>query len=234
MRCLFQGGEITWNENSGAADTMPFTKLRMRVHKVKCLDETDEWSASDEIKMGGVACSINNGDTTLIPAFTVSDDFDRGEEVIYSPPRDFHTFDLTKIPGWSKHFTISFALAEYDSGGFSDFLRDLIKKIRDKVISYIKKGAAALTGAALGGLIGVSAGFIGAIVGAAVGWILGELFDWIASIFDDDIFPVWSTELALPSVWHTWNSYTDSPQYSFWTQAHGGKYQVWFDWELLP
>lgn len=235
MRCRFQGGEVTWSASTGAADVMPFKKLRLRIHKVKCLDETNpEWPGGDEINLGGVACSLNNGAATKIPAYRVSSDFDDGEQVTYNPPREFHTFNLQDIPGWPKHFTMTFALAEVDSGGFNDFLRDLLKQIRDKVISYIKGKAAALTGAALGAYIGLAAGIVGSIVGLVVGWLLGELFDWLIGLFNDDIFPTWSAALALPSVWHKWGAYTDSPQYSFWTRAHGGKYEVHFDWMLLP
>lgn len=234
MVSRFQGGEIVWNSSSGATDTMPFSKLRFRIHKVKCLDETNPEWGGDKINLGGVACSINDANTTKINAFRVHSDFDDGEQKVYNPPKEFYTFNLKDIPGWSKSFTVTMALAEIDSGGFNDFLKKLLIQIRDKVISYIKEKAAGLTGAALGVYLGTAVGgIVGAIVGALVGWILGELFDWLIGLFDDDVFPGWTAQFVLPSVWHRWGGYTDSPQGSFWTQAHGGKYKVWFDWQLL-
>jgi hypothetical protein len=230
----FQGGEIVWHATSGATDTMPASKLRFRIHRVKCLDETNpEWPGDDEIDMGGVACSVNNGATTKIPAYRVSSSFDDGEQVVYNPPREFFTFNLKDIPGWPKHFTMTMALAEIDSGGFNDFLNKLLQYIRDKVVSLIAEKTGALVGAALGTLIGSLGGIAGAIVGALVGWLVGELFDWLISLFGDDKFLPWTAELMLPSVWHKWGAYSDSPEWSFWTKAHGGKYEVWFDWQLL-
>jgi len=234
MVSRFQGGKIVWHVTSGTTDTMPASKLRFRIHRVKCLDETNpEWPGGDEIDLGGVACSINNGATTKIPAYRVSSDFDDGEQKVYNPPREFFTFDLKDIPGWPKQFTMTMALAEIDSGGFNDFLNKLLQSIRDKVVSLIVEKTGALVGAAFGTLIGSLGGIAGAIVGALVGWLVGELFDWLISLFGDDKFLPWTAQLDLPSVWHKWGAYSDSHEESFWTKAHGGKYEVWFDWQLL-
>lgn len=233
MNCRFQGGEINWSHAGGASDSMPFKKLRFRIHKVKCIDETNpEWPGDDEIDLGGVATTINNGNTLKINAFRVRSDFDDGEQKVYNPPKSFYSYDLKTIPGWPKQLAMTMTLAEIGSGGFNDFLKKLLEKIREKVVKLIAEKTASLVGAALGSLIGALGGVVGSIIGAVVGWLVGKLFDWLISLFNDNVFPPWTAELALPSVWHRWGAYTDSPDSWFKTWAHGGKYQVWFDWQL--
>jgi hypothetical protein len=125
------------------------------------------------------------------------------------------------------------ALAEIDCGGFAEFLQKAVQMIGDKVIGIIIPYIEKMTSAALSSVVGALAGPIGAVIAAIVGWIMGELIDWLASLCHDDLFPIWTPVLSLPSVWYSWSGYADSPEYGFWTQAHGGKYQVWFDWALL-
>lgn len=234
MFCKFQGGQITWEKFVGTKISRPNTKLLFRIHKVKCIDETDpELWLSDTIDMGGVATDINGASATKIKPYRVKDDFDDGEQVVYNPPRTFHTFNLDKTPGWPKNFLVTTALAEIDSGGFNDFLKEVVKKVRDAVVKLVTQKTASLTGAALGAAIGAIGGPIGSILGVIAGWIVGELFNWIIGLFEDDPFPVYPHTISLPSIWHSWSGYTSSPGDSFWTQAHGGKYQVWSDWSLV-
>lgn len=75
------------------------SKLELRIHKVKCLDETDGFWGSeagdDEIWLGGTTVD-ESGDAEKVEPFPVRDDFDDGEEHIYSPPIQFASFDLTE------------------------------------------------------------------------------------------------------------------------------------------
>jgi hypothetical protein len=234
MSCTFQGGQIFWDEVKGVRIDKPKTKLQLRIHKVECLDETDpDWWGSDAIDMGGVATSLNNQVSTLINQFPVSHQFEAGVKVVYNPPKPFFTFDLQKMPGWPKHCLVTMALAEIDCGGFADLLQTAVKMIGDHVIYVVSEYVKKMTSAALSSVVGALAGPIGAGIAAIVSWIAGEFFDWLGSLFKDDLFPVWTAVFSLPSVWHRWSGYADSPEYGFWTQDHGGKYQVWFDWALL-
>ncbi|MGF1524182.1 MAG: hypothetical protein ACFBSF_17825 [Leptolyngbyaceae cyanobacterium] len=229
----FQGGKLIAKKNGETRLIVPKKNLQLRIHRVKCIDETNpEWWGSDEIDMGGVATSLNNSSTAKIAPFRVSKSFDDGEEFIYNPPRVFCNFDLQKISGWPKNFLVTMALTEVDSGGFNSFLDKLVQMVRDKVVKMVVEKVAALTGAAIGSVIGALGGPIGALIGALVGWVIGELFDFIIGLFKDDPFPVWTVNLGLPSIWYRWSGKSDSPEYSFWTEDHGGKYQVWFDWAL--
>ncbi len=234
MSCKFQGGEIVWNADKGVQVLTPLTKLQFRIHRVQCLDETNpEWPGDDEISMRGVAVSLNNKSTFKVDAFMVSEEFDDGEQVVYDPPKEFYTFDLKSISGWPKNFVVTMVLAEMDCGGFSDYLRTMLAEVRDEVINLVTKKVGDVTGAALGSILGALGTKIGGILGAIAGWIIGELMSWLDSIFEDDPFPGLPVSLTLPSVWHRWSGYTDSPDYSMWTQDHGGQYQVWFDWALM-
>ena len=81
------GGETKENKtiqlNSG---------LKFRLHRVKCVDETNpEWPGDDEISMGGT--SVNCQEVAeKINEFRVGNSFDDGESKRYSPPRILKIF----------------------------------------------------------------------------------------------------------------------------------------------
>jgi hypothetical protein len=210
-----------------------YTKLGFFVKRVKCLEETDE-VGSDEILLGGFGVSPS-GKMINVPAWKVSDDFDQGESVPYSPPRKFAEFNLAQ-PGelpWPRSYVISLVMGEEDSGGFGDVLQALWEKIAKEV----EKAAAAAVGTAAGSLVGtVLGGAIGAVAGAVIGAIIG----WLVSLFDnpDDYVGtrVYGLDLLSP-----FKSYYDSlPNVTNGTSAgdvvhfkgDGGRYDVTMQWRV--
>ena len=225
--------QVQWERIIGPITTVTtrptLTKLEFRLHKVKCLDETGgrigEHFGNDEIDLGGDAVD-ETGDTHLIPKFRVGSNFDDGEQVAFSPLRSFTTFDLTEGTAYPKAYFVTLVLAEADMGGLTEFLNNLVQKVREKVI-------AALT-AALGGAIGSSGGPVGAIIGAAVGYIVGKVFDWLKTVWEDDIFKPVNTRVDIASVNHRWpNGRADSPEAIATFEGHGGKYEVTYDWRMF-
>jgi hypothetical protein len=207
----------------------PRPKLELRLHKAKCLDETGgsfaERFGNDEIDLGGTAVD-ESGDTHVIPKFRVGSDFDDGDVVNFSPPRSFTTFDLTEGTVFPKSYFVTLALAEVDEGGLAEFLNKLLEKVREKVI-------AALT-AALGSAIGASGGPVGAIIGAAVGFVVGKVFEFIKTVWDDDIFNPVTVSVNIPSLNHRWpGNATDSPEAIATFVGHDGKYEVTYDWRIF-
>lgn len=205
------------------------TKLELRIHKVRCDDETNGFlgseAGSDEIDLGGTTVD-ESGDTGKVSPFRVASFGEDGDQKVFSPPRRFTFFNLTEGTDFPKGYVVTLVLAEIDSGGFNDFLKKLMEKVRERVIT-------ALT-AAIGGAIGASGGPIGVIIGIAVGWVVGKVFDLIANIWNDDVFPPVSVRTSIPSLTARWTGgRTDSPERTVTVKGHGGQYSVTYDWRLF-
>lgn len=204
-------------------------KLELRIHKVKCLDETDGFlgseAGSDEIDVGGTTVD-ESGETKKVNAFRVGSHFDDGDHVTYSPPRQFTWFNLNEGTAFPKSYFVTLVLAEADMGGLPDFL--------NKLLDWAKAKVTAALAAALGGAIGASGGPVGAIIGAAVGFVVGLVFDLFKSIWEDDIFKPATLRVNIPSLGARWpGERTDSPEGVVTYTGHGGKYQVTYDWRLF-
>jgi hypothetical protein len=208
-----------------AATKPKLTKLQLRLHKVKCEDETGSGLAelfSDEIDLAGIGTD-ETGDTHTIAKFRVGSDFDDGEQVTFTPPRIFTTFDLTEGTAFPKSYFVTLVLSEADpGGGLSTFINRMIKTVRDRVIK------------ALAGLAGTSGGPIGAIIGAAVGFVVGKVFDLIGRIWSDDVFPPQIVRVNITSLNAQFpGGKADSPERIVTFKGHGGEYRVTYDWRMV-
>lgn len=162
-----------------------YQKVSFRLVSVTCKEETDEVGA-DEILLGGVAVHPF-GEQKHIAPFKVSNDFDKGETVTYPPvfpPGKFDFNDPTKGKslatfslvdhggkGWpGRVYGLNLVMGEQDSGGFSQLIHDIWKKVGDEVTTLVATGV----GAAIGGSFG---GIIGAAAGAVVGFVVGLFKD---------------------------------------------------------
>lgn len=208
------------------------TRLALRLHQVKCVDETNGFLGSeagdDEIKLGGVAIDPS-GNVDEVEPFMVRDDFDDGEVKTYSPPKVFHTFDIGGGNVWPKSFFGTFVLAEADMGGINDFVDKLVDKIEDKVSEILAEAVGGAIGGVVGGIIG---GPLGVIVGMAVGAIVGMVFDWLKSAWSDDVFEPRTVQVQLPSADATFNGSTHGGNLNVGFKGHGGEYRITYDWLL--
>ena len=205
------------------------SKLELRIHKVKCLDETDGLLGSeagdDEIYLGGTTMD-ENGDAEKIDAFLVRDDFDDGEEHIYSPPKQFAAFDLTEGTDFPKSYFATLVLFEVDNGAMHEVLHKLLMWVKEKVTTALST--------AIGSAIGGIGGPIGALIGAAVGAAVGLIVDFIKDIWEDDPFKPGTLRIDIPSYAHRFeNDAMDSPEGRIIFQGHGGEYELTFDWRLF-
>ena len=78
--------------------------------------------------MGGTTVD-ETGDTKKVPQFTVRNDFDDGEQKVYSPPKQFTWFSLTEGATWPKSYFVTLVLAEVDMGGLAEFLNQLLEAV---------------------------------------------------------------------------------------------------------
>jgi hypothetical protein len=243
LRLIIDGGRLGTGALGGLAGgtvAQPIVVnkgLHFRLHRVKCIDETNpEWPGDDEIAMGGTAVPPS-GNPTKVPEFMVRDDFDDGESKTYSPPRVLKSFSLDNV-SYPADFLMVLAMAEKDNGGLSEFLQDLWEAIKDEVtviIAAVSAAAGAAIGAAVGGSLGTAIGGpLGTIIGAVAGAILGALVGWIISAVKDDIFTPQSAAVHLPKPNATFaGGALTSPQFTLDFRDHGGHYRVWYTWHLI-
>jgi hypothetical protein len=245
MSNLFQGGRVDWREGEGGQVVRTMTKLQLRLRSVNCVTETGTTSlGEDEIDFSGVATDAALR-STLVNRFRVSD-FDSGDSHTFSPPRVVHTFDLLDPTWWPKSYVINILLAEIDSGGFNDTLREFLEAIRGIVEKELARYAAATIGLTVGTYVGGAAGSVipgigtavgaavGALIGALVGYLVGEFFGWLIGMFDDDVFPPIPVPIDIPSVHQRWAGAAITPEWYNRVTGHGGVYEIRGDWVLVP
>lgn len=202
-------------------------KLELRIHKVKCLDETagvfGTEAGEDEIYLGGTTVD-ESGDAEKVDPFLVRDDFEDGKEQTYLPPKQFTSFDLTEGTDSPKSYFVTLVLAEVDNGGLPEVLHNLLMWVKEKVTT-------ALTAAIVGGVIGASGGPVGAAIGAAVGAAVGLIVEFIKDIWEDDAFKPATLRVDIPSL--SAGDMTDTPESLITYRGHGGEYQVTYDWRIF-
>lgn len=212
-----------------------YKKLGLFLKKVHCFEETDEWSASDEIAMGGTATDPD-GDTHKIGQFMVSDDFDAGETKTYAGKgKLLHEWNIVRSDNWPHVYAAILCMAEKDGSGFGDFLTNLWKAVGEEV----KQAIAGAVGSAIGAALGSFFGPVGTAVGAAVGALIGLLVDWILSWFEDDLIKCRTILLGLGAAtksYYDWAGLTANPPnlFSMNFNGDGGRYRVWCSLSVYP
>lgn len=205
-----------------AAAVPALHKLELRIHRVKCVDETSELG-SDEIYLAGTSVD-ESGDALKIAQFKVRS-FDDGDVKTYVPPRQFHWFNLNEGTKYPKSYFVTLVLAEVDFGGLADYVNKLLDLIRSKVTAYLA--------AAIGGAIGASGGPIGILIGMAVGAAVGWIFDQLKGLFADEVFKPVTVSAVIPSLTSRWAGKADSAEQTVDYRGFGGHYQVTYDWRMF-
>jgi hypothetical protein len=96
---IIPAGPVETSGKNGEVSALQTTtdKLEFRVHKVICVDETNGFLGSeagnDEIALGCTTIDETGGVAKTSP-FTVGNNFDDGEQRVFSPPRRLHWFNL--------------------------------------------------------------------------------------------------------------------------------------------
>lgn len=219
-----QVDEVAASDSSNAS-AQTTNKLELRIHSVKCLDETDpEFGGDDEISLSGLTID-ESGDTGKVAPFVVRDDFDDNEIQVYSPPKRFVVFNLTEGTTFPKSYFVQLILAEIDMGVFGGFLNKLWEKVKAKVLEEIKK--------AVGGAVDTTIPGLGVIVGAVAAWVVDNVIQWLIDLFNDDVFNPITVSVNIPSLNARWNGKTDSPEKVITYSGYGGKYQLVYDWRVF-
>lgn len=222
----------------GTPSTIIINKgIKFRMHEVKCVDETNpEWPGHDEIAYGGAVVDDKDNATKIDEKY-VGGGFDDGDKKTYSPPEIIADFQLDDNT-FPKTFLVSLALAEKDSNGLSEFIKELYEAIKAEVqviMTALGAAAGAAIGTAIGGSIGTAiAGPLGTIIGTAAGAIIGALVGWLISALKDDIFPPQASSITLNSTDDTFaGGSLISPIMYLHYRDHGGHYRIKYDWQII-
>jgi len=196
--------------------------LWLRIHSVKCVEETSDPGA-DEMFLGGTEID-ESGDTRKISAFHVRD-FHDGDEKMYDPPKKFTGFNLREGKEFPKSYFVTIVLAEKDWGGLADYLDDLLK--------WVKKTAVPLLTAAIGAEVLSAFGPLGSLIGATIGAIIGAIFDALSDIWHDDIFIPCTVSISVPGLNKRFaGGKTHSDGGLIRWRQHGGEYTLSYDWQM--
>lgn len=212
-------------DGGGFAPQNDYDNLRLRIRKVKCIDETDgalgSEAGDDEISMGGIKVD-ETGDVHKLDSFRVGSSFDDNESVSFDPPRKFASFDLREGNRWPKSYYVTMILAEVDNGGLPSYLSDLFAYAKSKVEELVSQQGTAVLGPEFG-----------KIVTAIAVAVVQALIDFFTSIWEDDIFPAITAYVNIGSLNHLFGpggrtSYEKRKSVS----GHGGTYKLYYDWQV--
>jgi hypothetical protein len=202
-------------------------KLTLRIHSVKCVDETGtgglfgtEGFGDDEISLGGTVVGVT-GTTAKVSPFNVSSSFEDGDVKNFNPLKPFFTFDLTKGKQFPKTVIATLVLAERDMGGISDFIDALTEKIEDQVTNLLAGlGESQVPGS-------------GIIARPIIDWCVDKVFDYLKSVWSDDVFKPATLSVKISSPTHTFNNgKIHSPDQTITFKGHDGAYELKHDWLL--
>ncbi|WP_199550499.1 hypothetical protein [Streptomyces sp. N35] len=208
---------------AGAQAVSQLRQLELRIHQIKCLDETSE-IGKDEIHLGATTID-ESGDTKKVSAFKVRS-FNTGDVQTYTPPKRLTFFSLTESTvTFPKSYFVTLVVAEVDWGGLADFLNGLLDKVKAKV--------AAAVAAAIGGAIGSPGGPVGIAIGIAVGYAVTQIFDFLKGLWGDEVFKPVTVSTVIPSLTSRWAGQDNSSDRSVEFAGHGGRYRLTYDWRMF-
>ncbi len=219
---------------SRPVEAQTHSRLVLQIHSIKCVDESNgkymERIGGDEIVLSGViidATGRARRATTLRAG-----KFDKdGETRTYSPPRAFHTFDLTSGPDYPRTFRTMFVVVERDEGGgFQAVVNALVDKA-NAVAQAPTNGNGA--GAELINTALTAAASSEDPRAALAKVLTEEAAKQITKKLKDDIFPPLLAELRVRSA-TAWISRTGSTTAvkTVRTKAHGGRYEIKYSWRV--
>ena len=168
--------------------------LEYKIHEVSCRADTGEWFSKDEMLVSGiygVADATGPSSKGILKEYPLGH-FKKGDKEKYSPPLTLATIDIKNTSNFPKLYLFELALAERDSGGFSEYINALFEGLERIVQQYVVPVLAASIGAAVGASVGsIIPGLgtaVGAAAGALLGLIVGGIVEFLKKLFADEIF----------------------------------------------
>lgn len=226
-----------WEEWQSQGNLRGITELQFKLHKVKCIDETDpELFGNDRIALAGITID-STGNMKRINQFVVRNDFKDGISEPYNPPLILRRFRVTN--NYPQIFFSTLFLSEKDNGGFGNFISDAYNSIRNELQNILERAGAAAgqyISNQIGMYVGDIGGELGQIISILAGKILHGLFQWLAEAFQDDIFTPLDDHIStiiLPNNTASFNGSDSTAERNMTFVGHGGKYQIKYSWSVV-
>ncbi|HZV71023.1 MAG TPA: hypothetical protein VFG10_15820 [Saprospiraceae bacterium] len=212
------------------------TKLNLRIHSVKCVDETGGWAerfGNDEIYLGGFTVDAGNR-SQKIAATSVYADFDDGDIKKFNPPKVFATYSLGPAFNKPRNYVAGFLLIEKDSGDMNTAVTAVYNALRDQIAKKLRErqSSTVLAGGSSSAVMAIDPATLVAIWSVVKPIIYGYVKSKIESWFGDEIFPLQDASVTLLSSDHTFNGQKTSPIAMKEFRGHEGVYQLYYDWQL--
>lgn len=203
-----------------------FTKLALRIHRVKCVDETGgnrfTELGEDDIYLGATMTDMAARTVAQVPYFKVGG-FDDGDVKTYSPPRQILAFNLLDGRPFPRGYGATLVLVERDSGDqMGPFLEELATREREQLrgsFSAFKKARSREPSADEGESLWREA------------WeqlVKPALKEWWRSVQKDDIFEPIAVSIRVASA-----GSISGPPTTITYKGHNATYQITYDWELV-
>lgn len=208
-----------------------YKKLGLFVHKVRCIQESDDWGG-DRIALGVVATDPSGQNRAAGPHL-IHDDFDDGEQQSYSSGLRLCEWDIVRTSPWPHVYIATIVMAEVDDGGFGVFLTGL----RNLMNQEVQAAIAAASGAPLSTTLANLLGPVGTAVNAAVQQMILEIAALMVIMGDDDLIQARSVLLSLAAAtksyydWTGLNAATPG-QWAMDFDGYGGRYRAWFSMKI--
>jgi hypothetical protein len=203
-----------------------FNKLALRIHRVKCIDETGgnrfTELGEDDIYLGATMTDLAARTVAQVPYFKVGG-FDDGDVKAYSPPRQILAFALNDGRAFPRGYGASLVLVERDSGDqMGPFLEELARREREQLrasFAAFKRAQNREPSAEEGESLWREA------------WeelVRPALMEWWRSVQKDDIFEPIAVSLQVASA-----SRISGPLSTITYKGHSATYEITYDWELV-
>jgi hypothetical protein len=219
---------VPYSSSSGTQGGASMVRqLQCRVRSIKCIDETNPESfGSDEMAFGGVWASSFDDQSGVVAQQILHKEFEDGVTLSFQPPRVLKAFAL-QGNNFPRTYSVMFAVAEKDNGGFAQFLADLYKAVKTELNALFVAIGASIGGAA-GSAIG---GPLGTLIGVLAGAIVGAVIAWIVNTAKDDMFEPQMTAVEIDDSNPTFaNGSRQSQVQTLHFHGHGGHYRAALDW----
>lgn len=205
-------------------------QISLRVHSVKCVDETNgAWAeriGNDEIWLGGYTIAAN-GDTNPIAAWEVYANFDDGDVKVFEPPRVFHTFTLSPV-GFPQEVGLGLVLVEKDNGGMTGAIQAIAKLVSEQLKATLPRAPRPVPGAAAGVALAVLKWALPIIAPI----VEREVKRRIMAAYDDDVFQPQHVTLSITGLNMRFSGSTTSARNTLRFRDHDGIYELNYDWQI--
>lgn len=233
--------------------------LTLELVGIECKDETgpeatvwnlgdpDRENTGDHMRMSGNVINEAGGTLPLNPIELGHGFGDNQHRAVRIP---IYQFDLLQNPmSYPRRYFANLGIGEIDNGGFSEFFEKLYRKLQEAVIKKLDelihagiiKGTAAVgfwllgpAGEELGKAVG---NLIADAIAPVVAQVITAIFDWIESVWNDDMYLPQTLEISIP---HRGALFVpnDGPASGLSKEIvinfkrHDGEYNLFFSWNV--